>query len=303
LAQAKLFSSIDIVLVAGPVPAYPHAAMYDTFAHGESIYNIIPPKEIQQEKMPMYRSKCAFIPPTASTFGGAQTSHPVSMNISGEAATKIVPDKKGRTMGQRPGALAKHPSDYLKKNMATSKVMTLGEVKRTQPNLLQPSELKPKLKPDVPKTSDMPVMNLVTSKNFVVANAVETILAAPKKVSQGAKDYLSKDDYGRVPKYLKNIKQDIDAEYEYIQQLQEMEEQERASGMQLMPEDERQRLIAGLKAKWESVNTEYQGATHLTILDTAGKVRRKEKYEAELSQIEKDIEKLNRRNIHVARDY
>jgi len=279
------------------------AAMYDTFAHGESIYNIIPPKEIQQEKMPMYRSSHNHtVHPTASTFGGAQTSHPVSMNISGDAPDKVVPTKKGRTMGQRPGALAKHPSDYLKSNVNTSKVMTLGEVKRTQPDLLQPSELKPKLKPDVPKTSDMPVMNLVTSKNFVVANAVETILAAPKKVSQGAKDYLCKDDYGKIPRYLKNIKQDIDAEYEYISQLQEMEDQERNSMLMPMPEDERTRLIAGLKAKWESVNTEYQGATHLTVLDTAGKVRRKEKYEAELMQIEKDIEKLNRRNIHVARD-
>merc|ERR1711907_298703 len=110
--------------------------------------------------------------------------------------------------------------------MGTTKVNTLSEVKRTQPHLLKPSELKPKLKPDVPKTSDMPVMNLVTSKNFVVANAVETILAAPKKVTSQAKDYLSKEDYGKVPKYLKNIKQDIQAEYDYIRQLQEQEMQE-----------------------------------------------------------------------------
>merc|ERR1719337_749965 len=139
-------------------------------------------------------------------------------------------------MGKPRGTLKSNPSDYMKKNNATSKVQTLSEVKRTQPSLLQPSELKPKLKPDVPKTSDMPVMNLVTSKNFVVANVVETILAAPKKVSQGAKDYLSKEDYGKVPKYLKNIKQDIDAEYEYIQQLQEMEEQEQNSHSRGLPE-------------------------------------------------------------------
>merc|ERR1719353_1907757 len=154
-------------------------------------------------------------------------------------------------MGAPPGSLKRVPSDFMKKNTSTSKVQSLTEVKKTQPNLLQPTELKPKLKADVPKTSDMPVMNLVTSKNFVVANAVETILAAPKKVSQGAKDYLSKDDYGKVPKYLKNIKQDIDAEYEYISQLQEMEAQERNSMLMPMPEDERMRLIAGLKAKWE----------------------------------------------------
>jgi len=205
-------------------------------------------------------------------------------------------------MGQPIGSLKKDPFDYTKTGSKTSKVQTLSEVKRTQPGLLQPTELKPKLKADVPKTSDIPVMNLVTSKNFVVANAVETILAAPKKVSQGAKDYLQKDDYGRVPKYLKHIKQDIDAEYEYIRQLQEDEEFERNSMTQAMPEGDRLKLLDGLKAKWESVNTVYQGATHLTVLDSAGKIYRKETAEAQLAQIEKDIEKLNRKNISVARD-
>merc|ERR1719217_1345106 len=141
-------------------------------------------------------------------------------------------------------------------------------------------------------------MNLVTSKNFVVANAVETILAAPKKTAQGAKDYLHKEDYGKVPKYLDHIKQDIDAEYEYIRQLQAQEDQERSAQSRLLSDEEKHGLIMGLKAKWEAVNTDYQATTHLTKLDTIGKVKRKEKYEAELTQIEKDIEKLNRKNIY-----
>merc|ERR1712072_907727 len=116
----------------------------------------------------------------------------------------------------------------------------------------------PKLKPGVPKTSDVPVMNLVTSKNFVVANAVETILAAPKKVTSQAKDYLSKEDYGKVPKYLQNIKQDIDAEYDYIRMLQDEEEKENNSRLRPLPEEERMQLMNGLKAKWETINTEFQ---------------------------------------------
>jgi preprotein translocase subunit YajC len=224
------------------------------------------------------------------------------MNIAGAADQQIVPNKKGRTFGKQPGALRANPNDYMKSNASTSKVKTLTEIKKSQPHLLQPTELKPKLKPDVPRTSDTPVMNLVTSKNFVVANAVETILAAPKKAQQGAKDYLSKEDYGKVPKYLKNIQQDIEAEYDYIRQLQEQEMQEQQSQMRPLSDDERVQLISGLKAKWEAVNTEYQGQTHLTVLDTTGKIGRKEKYEAELQQIEKDIEKLNRKNIFVHRD-
>merc|ERR1712151_525747 len=107
------------------------------------------------------------------------------------------------------------------------------------------------------------------------------------------------EDYGKTPKYLEHIKNDIQSEYEYIMQLQ----QDRADMMRPqvhdLDESERQNLISGLKSKWEAVNTEYQATTHLTKLDTIGKIKRKEKYEAELSQIEKDIEKLNKRNIMV----
>jgi len=140
-------------------------------------------------------------------------------------------------------------------------------------------------------------MNLVSSKNHIVANAVEIILAAPPKPKVTGKDYLHKEDYGRVPKYLESIKQDIAAEYEYIAKMQQKEE----SAVRLMTEDEKQVLIQGLKAKWESVNHEYQAITHITKLDTVGKVRKKESMEAELSQIEKDIEKLNKKSIYVDR--
>lgn len=276
----------------------------DIHGHSESIYNIIPPKEVRQEKPPMYRSKhSAKVPPSASTFGHAQTSHPIATNIGGESVEKVVPDKSGRTFGKQPGSHKPDPSNFVKTGHRNDKVKTLSEVKREQPDLLQPSALRTKLKPGIPKKEEQPVMNLVTSKNFVVANAVETILAAPKRVSQGAKDYLNKEDYGKVPKYLKHIKSDIDAEYNYIASLQQAEEEANQSAVQALGEDERFGLIEGLKARWEQVNTEYQAGTHITKLDTIGKIKRKEKYEAELSQIEKDIERLNRRNILVDQSY
>lgn len=108
-----------------------------------------------------------------------------------------------------------------------------------------------------------------------------------------------KEDFGKVPKYLKHIKNDIEAEYNYIASLQQAEEDANKPAVAQMSEEERQGLIEGLKARWEQVNTEYQAGTHITKLDTIGKIKRKEKYEAELSQIEKDIERLNRRNILV----
>eukprot|EP00746_Dinoflagellata_sp_MGD_P161773 gnl/MRDRNA2_/MRDRNA2_89045_c0_seq1.p1 gnl/MRDRNA2_/MRDRNA2_89045_c0~~gnl/MRDRNA2_/MRDRNA2_89045_c0_seq1.p1 ORF type:complete len:277 (+),score=85.39 gnl/MRDRNA2_/MRDRNA2_89045_c0_seq1:87-917(+) len=266
----------------------------------ESIYNIIPPKKIEAEKPPMYRSThSGKIPPTASTFGQAGTSHPMSTNIAGDSKEKVVTDKVGRTFGKHPGSYQPDPQGFLKVGDKNTKVASLADVKKDQPHLLQPSVLKTKNKPSIPKKDDTPIMNLVSSKNFVVANAVETILAAPKKSAQASKDYLHKEDYGKVPKYLEHIKNDIDAEYEYIQHLQQQQMEAAQSSSRLLTDDEKFGMIQGLKAKWEAVNTDYQATTHLTKLDTIGKVRRKEKYEAELTQIEKDIEKLNRKHIYV----
>lgn len=89
----------------------------------------------------------------------------------------------------------------------------------------------------------------------------------------------------------------------YIASLQQAETDANRATVQQMSEDERVGLIEGLKSRWEQVNTEYQAGTHITKLDTEGKRKRKEKYEAELQQIEKDIEKLNRRNILVDQMY
>jgi len=274
--------------------------MFGQDSNVESIYNIIPPKKIEAEKPPMYRSThSGTIPPTGSTLGQAGTSHPMMTNIAGDTQEKIVPNKSGRTFGKHPGSYHPDPQTWLKAGDNNQKVSSLKDVKKDQPHLLQPSSLKVKNKPSIPAKADKPIMNLVSQKNFVVANAVETILAAPKKPSQANKDYLHKEDYGKVPKYLEHIKGDIDAEYEYIRQLQQQEADAAQNSSRTLTDDEKIGLIQGLKAKWEAVNTDYQATTHLTKLDTIGKVRRKEKYEAELTQIEKDIEKLNRKHIYV----
>jgi len=272
--------------------------------HGESIYNIIPPKPVEQEKPPMYRSKhSGNVPPTSSTFHTKSTTHPATSNLSGTLQDKPVADKDARTFGKIPGSHKNDPNDYMKKSIKNGPVATLSEARRNNPEVMKPTKLKDTHKPRVPKADEAPVMNLVTSKNFIVANAVETILAAPKKVSEGAKDYLHKEDYGKVPKYLSHIKKDIESEYDYIRQLELQREDLNRPMVRPLDESERGALIEGLKAKWEQVNTEYQATTHLTKLDTIGKIKRKEKYEAELSQIEKDIEKLNRSNIHVNTAY
>lgn len=51
----------------------------------------------------------------------------------------------------------------------------------------------------MPKKDEKPIMGLVSDKNFIVANAVENILAAPKMNTNKDKDFLKKKNYGKVP--------------------------------------------------------------------------------------------------------
>jgi len=269
----------------------------------ESIYNIVPPPPLVKEKALKHVSKHdPELPPTASTFNTKGSTVGAISNISGEAAAKSVPDKAGRNFGKPPGACAPDPRKRMQASQA-NKVATLAEVRKNNPDLLQPSQLKPKVRPDVPKKGDAPVMNLVSSKNFIAANAVEIILAAPKKGSDGARDYLSKQDFGKTPKYLNKVKADIDDEKAYIQNLMLQQEEEESRKVRPMSEDERQSLITGLKTNWEAVNKEYQAMAHLTKLDTVGKIRRKEQMESKLTQIEKDIERLSKKNIIIHSEF
>merc|ERR1719291_189747 len=112
----------------------------------------------------------------------------------------------------------------MKKMAKSCSVPSLADIKRQDPEMLKPKHLKESRFAGgggPPRRDEIPVMNLVTSKNFIVANAVETILAQPKKATATTKDYLKKEDYGKVPTYLKHIQKDIAAEQEYIMQIQQ----------------------------------------------------------------------------------
>ena len=86
--------------------------------------------------------------------------------------------------------------------------------------------------------------------------------------------------------------------------MQQMQEEAAPEGMRLMGEEERLMLINDLKTKWGEINGYYQSTSVLSLasLDTIGKVKRKEMYEAQLAQIEKDIEKLTKKNVYVRDD-
>ena len=144
-------------------------------------------------------------------------------------------------------------------------------------------------------------MGLRTTKNFITANAVEAILQVPQGIAEMEADYLSKADYGKVPEYLSQVKEEIRRENEmidaYVAEMGRIQDgdDEDSTQLELMSDEERSKMLASLKRKWDSVNAKYQKMTHLVKLDTTGKIQRKEALEKELNQLEADIEKLANR--------
>jgi len=75
--------------------------------------------------------------------------------------------------------------------------------------------------------------------------------------------------------------------------IEEQAEREDHDHVELLTDEERDSLLQGLKHTWEMVNKEYQ--TLSFTLDTESKKKRKERCEAQLEQIEKDIGFLSKK--------
>lgn len=262
----------------------------------ESIYNLIPKEYVQPPKEPLYKSKYdPNIPPTSSTFGHNTTSVPKVSNLSGRTQEFVGPHDRragGATFGKPKGALKPQTDNYAKRGTGT-----MGKTYQPpdETNFQREADYK---KPAVPKRDEAPIMGLKTQKNYIVANAVENMLAQPKVTEEPVK-YVTKKEYGKTPKYLENIKGQMNREYEHIKAVHLQDEQERDREKFAISEEELRILREGLQRKWEIVNKEYQQITHISKIDTVGLKRKKEDCERELAQLEKDLQKLNKDYVFV----
>ena len=234
---------------------------------GESIYSLIPEPFQPDPKQPMYRSK----------FPGAVAG------MKKPAATMGIPHTVVDTGNfLKKGTAAEH---------AVSAPQAVGVQKRDTSHA----------KPAVPRRDEKPVMGLISQKNYITANAVDNILAVPRKQGRQELNYLQKQDYGKVPAYLSRVKDQIKDEYGMIEEMQQRNQPADQESIDVLTEGDRERLLAGLKANWEAVNKEYQ--TLSFTLDTPAKKKRKEDYEAQLEEIERDIQKLNKKFVFVHSEY
>jgi len=246
----------------------------------ESIYNLVPEQYVEQPKPPMYRSQHdPRAPVTGSTFGTQGTTQLIGAGVvKKRGASTFGPQNKSNP----------NPQTYLRRGkdfeLPTPKSFSYSDARR---------------KPSVPRLEERPVMGIQTAKNFITANAVEAILQVPQGLGETEPNYLAKADYGKVPDYLGQVKEEIRRENEmidaYVMEMGRAQGAVEEPGEELieMSPGERSELVRALKRKWDAVNAKYQKMA-CAKLDTVGKIKRKEDMEKELMQIEADIERLER---------
>lgn len=263
--------------------------------HPESIYALIPPAKKEVVKPPMHKSKYpGNAAPSSSTFGRATVTQIPVFNVAGDYEVKPSNHRykqEGAVMGR--GSHNPKTTAYLKKNTKPS----LPEAKQFSYTQQKKAALD---------TKGITIKPKQTNKNFIKENALKVIMAKPTTRDNGGPDFMAKEDYGKVPAYLKEVKKEIEDEQEYIRTIM-MQEQEAYTAaqpkMRLLSEEDRLSLLDQLKTKWDAVDKQYQLQTHVVDLDTIGKVRRKEEYESQLQNLEKMIEKLERKNVFVQEDF
>ncbi|XP_041670679.1 enkurin isoform X2 [Cheilinus undulatus] len=248
----------------------------------ESVYNLLPKEEPHAHKPPRYMSKFrpTVILENKSTKDAMRTMGPAKVNVPS-------PDK------------------YLKKHSKEPKLTERSQCSKEVRNTCTVR------KPPVPTRSDRPVMGLSSRRDFIKTAAAVPVKPPPTSVdtSKGHKQllensglipkYIKKKDYGEVPEYLQQRKEEERRAYEEYKTLVR-EERERAA-MKKMSDETRQTILEGLKKNWDQLHQEYQGLS--VIIDTMTKKAHKEHLEASMKQLETDISFLERfKTVYVPKD-
>uniref|UniRef100_A0A7S2AZP1 Enkurin domain-containing protein n=1 Tax=Octactis speculum TaxID=3111310 RepID=A0A7S2AZP1_9STRA len=256
-------------------------------AANECIFNLVPQELKAIEKSPMYRSKHdPRAPVTNSTLGvkGTTRLHGVGTIVK----------KNSGTMGRPDRTSAANPNTFLKKKT--------GPVYEAGGNFMRETSGR---KSAVPKKHERPILGQRSAKNFISVNAVEAILKVPGGRKEEDPRYMTKSDFGKKPAYLKQVKEQIQRENELIDQYMENQagrnRSEAEEELEMMDPHEQEELIIQLKTKWDSVNQSYQKMCHMVTFDTVGKLRRKTELEAELTNLDADIQRLSKGPVYLSK--
>ncbi|XP_044281225.1 enkurin isoform X3 [Varanus komodoensis] len=169
---------------------------------------------------------------------------------------------------------------------------------------------KKMIEPTVPKRTDVPLMGIQCTKNFISSNAANVIMGVAKKPlpicvdrRQGDKflletsglvpRYLKKKDYGLTPKYVTKRNEEAKrAQEEYDAYVKETLRQK---AMKRLTEEERENVLEGLKKNWEEVHQTFQNLS--VEIDTIPKKLHKERLETQMKQLEHDIQTIEKHKV------
>ncbi|TRZ04042.1 hypothetical protein DNTS_006378 [Danionella cerebrum] len=257
--------------------------MSETNCPPESIYTLIPREEQKTTKPPRYMSRF-------------RDQVKLEKNVNKSSSKTMGPAKVD----------VPSPQKYLQKH---SKEPKLPEKKNFKYEACEPHS-----KPPVPARTEKPLMGLYNDKNFIRTNAVENIMAVPKKPQPAYADtkkgdkqplensglvpkYIKKKDFGQTPEYLLQRREDVKkAQEEYDDYVKERMKE---GAMKQLSGEERHKILQSLKKNWDDLLHQYQGLS--VVIDTAPKKFRKEHLEQEMRQLEKDIELIERhKTIYIA---
>mmetsp|Transcript_18819 Transcript_18819/g.32130 ORF Transcript_18819/g.32130 Transcript_18819/m.32130 type:complete len:246 (+) Transcript_18819:61-798(+) len=231
----------------------------------ESIYSLLPQTQEMPSRPPRHNSSfVSAVDPKMFVFGQDKA-------------------QLHATFGMPDGCNSQQTGQYLRKY----------EKSPMLPDPLPPTNPKTKLRAAVPSRAEPPLHGLSSNKNFITANAVEVILAKPKKVPQEDFQWTSRPGYGSVPIYLRHNKAKVASERDQFETYMRMR-QEPAAGSHVseLSQEERNDLLRHLKLKWGSLNNAFQRQPLST--DTEQKKHRKEELARALAEVEKDIKTLER---------
>lgn len=193
------------------------------------------------------------------------------------------------TLSQR-----RDPQQYLKKGRgnirADERAMASRKVAASVSTVPQT------LKEALPSRHAAPPIISASKKDFITQNAMDAILSQKKGMKPGEPAYRNKKDFGNVPQYLqKRNEQNVINEQERNNYLRRQKEAVQQRTRRL-GDEEKQKLLDGLKQEWERVNREFQNLP--LALDEMHK-RREEKLVARLAALEKDLKLMSRDHIFV----
>lgn len=157
--------------------------------------------------------------------------------------------------------------------------------------------------PPVPKHNEkndfmiQSMQNLSNDKNFKLVNIKRAKSAnlrnppGPKCFEQTPPVYINSPKYGRIPKYLKKLNQQL-KHMEMEKLRKEKEEQgKQTPNIRIIGQEEKGELLAGLNHNWNLLHQQYSKMP--LLIDTVPKQIRKTKLEQQLKDLEYEICRLN----------